>query len=131
MKSSGSQNAFALLDVVLAVAIFAISVTGLIQILQRMNDTSAAFARDRMLQARLESLLSETKRVDLSAMTSEVYDPDFDLTFRTYTQPFEIDNGEGAQLSDLYLLTAEVEFLDEGGTQMERVSVLVHLPDDR
>lgn len=129
MRNTGSENGFALLDVVLAVAIFAISVTGLIQILQQMNETSSAFAKDRILQSRLESLLSQTKRLELSAMTSEIYDPDFDLTFRTYAEPFEVDNGEGARLSDLYLLTAEVEFVDEGGTQLERVSVVVHVPD--
>lgn len=128
MKASASGKGFALLDVVLAVAIFAISVTGLIGILQRMNETSSAFARDRLIQSRLESLLSETKRLEPSAMTTEVYDPTFDLTFRTYAQPFEVDNGEGSELADLYQLTAEVEFLDEGGPQLERVSVLVHKP---
>lgn len=128
MKASASGKGFALLDVVLAVAIFAISVTGLIGILQRMNETSSAFARDRLIQSRLESLLSETKRLEPSAMTTEVYDPTFDLTFRTYAQPFEVDNEEGSELADLYQLTAEVEFLDEGGPQLERVSVLVHKP---
>lgn len=128
MKASASGKGFALLDVVLAVAIFAISVTGLIGILQRMNETSSAFARDRLIQSRLESLLSETKRLEPSAMATEVYDPTFDLTFRTYAQPFEVDNEEGSELADLYQLTAEVEFLDEGGPQLERVSVLVHKP---
>ncbi len=128
VRGSSSARGFALLDVVLAVAVFAISVTGLISILQRMNETSSAFARDRLIQSRLESLLSETRRLEPSAMTSEVYDPTFDLTFRTYAQPFNVDNGEGAELGDLYQLTAEVEFLDEGGPQMERVSVLVHSP---
>ena len=128
MRLGQTARGFALLDVVLAVAIFAISVTGLIQILQQMNDTSSAFAKDRMIQSRLESLLSQTKRLDLSSMTSEVYDPDFDLTFRTYAEPFEIDNGEGSELADLYQLTAEVEYFDEGGSQLKRVSLIVHLP---
>lgn len=128
MRDKAKSGGFALLDVVLAVAIFAISVTGLIQILQQMNETSASFAKDRVIQARLESLLSQTKRLDLSSMTSETYDPDFDLTFRTYAEPFQIDNGEGAELADLYELTAEVEYVDEGGSQLERVSLIVHLP---
>ncbi len=128
MSASSSKRGFALLDVVLAVAIFAISVTGLIGILQRMNETSSAFAKDRLMQSRLESLLSETKRLEPSAMTTEVYDQAFDLTFRTYAQPFAVDNGEGSELVDLYQLTAEVEFVDDGGPQVERVSVLVYKP---
>jgi Tfp pilus assembly protein PilV len=123
-----SVRAFALLDVVLAVAIFAISVTGLIGILQRMNETSSAFARDSLIQNRLVSLLTETRRLEPSAMTREVYDPNLDMTFRTYSQPFQIENGEGAELSDLYELSAEVEFLDEGGSQIERVSLIVYRP---
>ncbi|MDF1657736.1 MAG: hypothetical protein P1U58_08990 [Verrucomicrobiales bacterium] len=128
MSTLSSNRGFALLDVVLAVAIFAISVTGLIGVLQRMNETSSAFAKDRLMQSRLESLLSETKRLEPSAMTTEVYDSTFDLTFRTYAQPFEVDNGDGAELTDIYELTAEVEFVDDGGPQLERVSILVHKP---
>lgn len=128
MSANSGRRGFALLDVVLAVAIFAIAVTGLLGILQRMNETSSAFARDRLIQNRLESLLAETKFLEPSAMTGEVYDPDFDLTFRTYVQPFEVDNGEGAALADLYELTAEVEFSDDGGPQLERVRLIVHRP---
>ncbi len=128
MKSSRASRGFALLDVVLAVAIFAISVTGLIGILQKMNETSSAFAKDSRIQNRLVSLLTETKRLEPSAMTTEVYDPNLDMTFRTYAQPFQIENGEGAELTDLYELTAEVEFLDDGGSQIERVSLIVHSP---
>ncbi|MDF1825101.1 MAG: hypothetical protein P1U68_10695 [Verrucomicrobiales bacterium] len=123
-----SRKGFALLDVVLAVAIFAISVTGLIGILQRMNETSSAFARDSLIQNRLVSLLTETRRLEPSAMTTEVYDSALDMTFRTYAQPFQVENGEGAELSDLYELTAEVEFLDDGGNQIERVRLIVHHP---
>lgn len=128
MRRRQTAQAFALLDVVLAVAIFAISVTGMIGILQRMNDTSSSFERDRLLQGRLESLLAQTRGLQPSAMTSEVYDPDFDLTFRTYAEPFEIDNGDGAALDDLYLLTAEVEFFDDGGSQIERARIVVYQP---
>ena len=128
MKRSSLSSGFALLDVVLAVAIFAISVTGLLGLLQRINETSTAFAKDRMIQNRLVSLLTETRRLEPSAMTTEVYDAQLDMTFRTYAEPWQIDNGEGSDLADLYQLTAEVEFLDDGGPQLERVSLIVHRP---
>jgi hypothetical protein len=126
MKKSGNNAAYALLDVVLAVALFALAATGLISVMQGINETSSNFAFDRVVQDRLLSLLTETKRLDIGAMTSQAVDPDLNITFRTYVESYEIDNGEGAALTDLYLLTAEAQFVDEGGEQTERVMLLIH-----
>jgi hypothetical protein len=106
MKKSENNAAYALLDVVLAVALFALAATGLISVMQGINETSSNFAFDRVVQDRLLSLLTETKRLDIGAMTSQAVDPDLNITFRTYVESYEIDNGEGAALTDLYLLTA-------------------------
>jgi len=126
MKKSENNAAYALLDVVLAVALFALAATGLISVMQGINETSSNFAFDRVVQVRLLSLLTETKRLDIGAMTSQAVDPDLNITFRTYVESYEIDNGEGAALTDLYLLTAEAQFVDEGGEQTERVMLLIH-----
>lgn len=126
MKKSENNAAYALLDVVLAVALFALAATGLISVMQGINETSSNFAFDRVVQDRLLSLLTETKRLDIGAMTSQAVDPDLNITFRTYVESYEIDNGEGAALTDLYLLTAEAQFVDEGGEQTERVMLLIH-----
>lgn len=126
MKKSEKNAAYALLDVVLAVALFALAATGLISVMQGINETSSNFAFDRVVQDRLLSLLTETKRLDIGAMTSQAVDPDLNITFRTYVESYEIDNGEGAALTDLYLLTAEAQFVDEGGEQTERVMLLIH-----
>jgi hypothetical protein len=126
MKKSENNAAYALLDVVLAVALFALAATGLISVMQGINETSSNLAFDRVVQDRLLSLLTETKRLDIGAMTSQAVDPDLNITFRTYVESYEIDNGEGAALTDLYLLTAEAQFVDEGGEQTERVMLLIH-----
>ncbi len=124
-----AQRGYALLDVVLAVALFAITVTGLLQVLQGIGDTSAGFARDRHVQQRLEALLAEKRRVGLDAMASEAVDPLSGITYRTYVEPFAIDNGEGADLGNLHRLTAEAVFLDDGGEQTERAVLILHLAD--
>lgn len=128
-KPAGELRAYALLDVVLAVALFAITVTGLISVMQRISETSSTFAFDRVIQNRLTSLIAETRRLEVSAMTSETFDEDLNITFRTYVEPYEIDNGEGEELSGLYLLTAEAQFVDDGGEQVERASLLIHNPE--
>ncbi len=119
-----------MLDVVLSVALFALTVTGLISVMQRINEPSASFARDRLIQGKLASLLAETRRLPVTAMTSDVFDETLDIQFRTYVEAYEIDNGEGEALTDLYLLTAEALFVDDGGEQTERVSVLIHRTDE-
>ena len=121
---------YALLDVVLAVALFALTVTGLISVMQRINETSAGFAKDRLLQGRLSSILAETRQLPVTAMTTDRFDETLDMQFRTYAEPYEIDNGEGEALGDLYLLSAEAVFVDDGGEQTERISVLIHRPQE-
>jgi len=128
-RQQGRRRGYALLDVVLAVALFSIAVTGLVGVLQRIGDTSSRYARDRLIQQRLDALLSETRRRPLAAMTSETRDPLLDITFRTHAESWEVDNGEGEELTDLYRLTAEATFFDDGGEQVEKAELIIHRPE--
>jgi len=123
------RGGYALLDVVLAVALFAITVTGLLRVLNGVAETSSGFARDRFIQQQLEALLAEKRRVGLDLMAGEVVDEISAISYRTYVEPFEIDNGEGNELGDLYKLTAEATFLDEGGEQIEKAELIIHVAD--
>ena len=132
MKSSvSSRSGYALLDVVLAVALFAITVTGLVQVLQRVSETSGGFARDNMIQQRIESLLAEKRRLTVQEMTSEFVDERTDVTYRTYVEAIEVDNGEGNELTDLYRLTVEANYFDEGGDQVEKADLIIYKPEDQ
>jgi hypothetical protein len=121
-----STRGYALLDVVLAVTLFAITVTGLLRVMRGVGDTSAGFARDRYVQQQLEGLLAEKRRLAVDAMAYESVDALTGITFRTYVEPYQIDNGEGAELADLYKLTAEATFLDDGGEQVEKAELIIH-----
>lgn len=125
------QSGYALLDVVLAVALFAITVTGLVQVLQRVNETSSAFARDRLIQQRIESLLAEKRRLSVREMTSEFRDEQMDVTYRTYVEAMEVDNGDGSDLTNLYRLTVEAMFFDDGGEQMEKADLILYKPEEQ
>ncbi|NRB75652.1 MAG: hypothetical protein HRU46_14915, partial [Verrucomicrobiales bacterium] len=126
-----NSRGYALLDVVLAVALFALTVTGLVGVLQSINETSAELARDRMIQHQLTSLLAETKVMPVSSMNSERLDEVTDITYRTYVEEMELDNGEGNALSDLYMLTAEAVFMDSGEPQTETARIIVYQPERR
>lgn len=126
----GGREGYALLDVVLAVAIFAIAVTGLIQVLRGIGETSEGFARDRYVQQQLEALLAEKRRMKLDAMASETLDELSGIRFRTYVEAWQVDNGEGDELADLYKLTAEAVFQDDGGEQTERAELIIHVEEE-
>ena len=127
--ASSLQKGYALLDVVLAVALFAITATGLMKVMQRVSETSSGFARDRLVQTQLEGLLAERRMVGIEEMTTEVFDELTNVTYRTYVEPLSVDNGEGKELSDLYKLTAEATYLDEGGEQVEKAELILYQPD--
>ena len=129
LTASSLQKGYALLDVVLAVALFAITATGLMKVMQRVSETSSGFARDRLVQTQLEGLLAERRMVGIEEMTTEVFDELTNVTYRTYVEPLEVDNGEGKELSDLYKLTAEATYLDEGGEQVEKAELILYQPD--
>ena len=131
MIVNGNSRGYALLDVVLAMALFALTVTGLVGVLQSINETSAELARDRMIQHQLTSLLAETKVMPVSSMNSERLDEVTDITYRTYLEEMEVDNGEGNALSDLYMLTAEAVFMDSGEPQTETARIIIYQPERR
>ncbi len=81
------QGGYALLDVVLAVTLFAITVTGLLMVLRGIGDTSSGFARDRYIQQQLEGLLAEKRLVGLDAMASETLDELSGITFGPTSNP--------------------------------------------
>ena len=131
MIVNGNSRGYALLDVVLAVALFALTVTGLVGVLQSINETSAELARDRMIQHQLTSLLAETKVMPVSSMNSERLDEVTDITYRTFVGEMEVDNGEGNALNDLYMLTAEAVFMDSGEPQTETARIIIYQPERR
>lgn len=125
IRRTGHHSGYALLDVVLAVAIFAVAVTGLVGFLQQISDTSASFARDRLIQYGLEAALAEAQEKPVEDMNQEVHDERMDVTYRTTAEPLTLDNGEGNELDDLYLLTVTATFQDDGGEQVERAELVV------
>lgn len=127
----GGSAGYALLDVALALTIFAFSVTSLVVLLQRTVETSAANARDRLVQAGIESFLVETRRKPVREMNSEFFDENLEVTYRAVVEPLGLSNVDGEALQDLYQLTITAEFEDDGGLQEEEAQVYIYQPEKR
>lgn len=115
----------------LALTIFAFSVTSLVVLLQRTVDTSASFARDRLIQSGIDSFLTETKRKPVREMSSEYTDELLEVTYRAEVLPLELSNADGQSLEDLYQLVVTAEFEDDGGPQQEVAELIIYQPEKR
>jgi type II secretory pathway pseudopilin PulG len=129
-QQTGVQG-YALLDVALALTIFAFSITSLVVLLQRTVDTSASFARDRLIQSAIDSYMTETKRKPVREMNGEYFDEALGITFRAEVEDLELANADGGGLKDLYKLTVTAEFEDDGGTQEEVAELFIYQPEKR
>ena len=125
------RRGYALLDVILAVTVFAIWGAGIVAFMQRISDTSASYSRDRVIQYRLESMLSEAKERPIEEMTAEVVDETLATTFRTTVEPLQLANIDGEALEDLYKLTVTATFQASGGEQVEKAELFIYKPEDQ
>lgn len=122
---------YALLDVILAVTVFAFWGAGLVTLLQRISETSNNYSHDRLIQYQLESILTEMKHRPVEEMTSERLDEALDVTFRTTVEPLNLANVGGEALEDLYQLTATATWMDAGGEQVETARIYIHQPQEK
>ena len=121
---------YALLDVILAVTVFAFWGVGLITLLQKISDTSNSYSRDRLIQYQLESLLTEMKHRPIDEMVVERYDEALEVTFATILEPSTLANIDGEALEDLYDLVATATFTDSGGEQTETARLTIYQPEE-
>jgi len=131
IKPNSRPGGFALLDVSLALTIFAFSITSLVVLLQKITDTSASYARDRLIQNGIDSYLTETKRKPVSEMNGEFFDDSLGVTYRTLVEPLDLADAEGNALKDLYKLTVTAAFLEDGGPQEETAELFIYQPDKK
>lgn len=126
---SKNTQGYALLDVALALTIFAFAVTSLAVLLDRIVDTSTEYSRDRLLQSAMDSFMTETKRKPVREMTGEFYDENLDVTFRAEVEPLELANVDGQSLKDLYRLKIVAEYDIGGRAQSEESELYIYQPD--
>lgn len=125
-KTSG----YALLDVILAVTVFAFWGVGLITLLQEISDTSNSYSRDRLIQYQLESLLTEMKHRPIDEMTTSRFDEALNVTFATTVETLNLANLEGETLEDLYELVATASFREGGEDQVETARLTIYQPEE-
>jgi hypothetical protein len=121
---------YILLELIIALSVFAISVLGLAKALNNSLATANILNRDYAVRLAMRSFLEEMRRKPLGDMATSIQDPKLDLTLTSIVEPLEIKSKEGRRVEDMYTLTVKAEYLAGGQMRDETVFLWVHVSDD-
>jgi len=108
------RRGFALLEVLLAVAVFSMAATGFVVALHKMGDVAAATQREVRITRALESALHEAlslPTLEEGKTTLELEDSGMEID--TLIEPIEIENQEGQLLQEMFRIEVTVFWLED------------------
>jgi len=115
-----TERGVALLEVLLAVAVFALAATGFVVALHRTGKLAAGSQRELRITRALESALEETLSLPtLEEGKTTVELDDGGMEVDTVVEPLEIENQEGELLQEMWRIEVTVLWL-EGDKWEER-----------
>ncbi len=123
-------GAYLLLDVVMAVAVFAIAMTGIVSAINGITETSSLFARDMQVQYGMDAMLVEARHRPLEEMGFERNDSDLGVLYRTEIEPLNQVNSKGEALEGLYRLKVSAMFENGDEDETDTAEVIVYRPED-
>lgn len=126
----GGERAYLLLDVVLAVTIFAIAVTGMLVAINRITETSKFYAQDMQLQYGMDAMLVEARHRPLEQMAFERHDSHLEVVYRSELEALNEVNSEGEALDGLYRLKVSAVFTRGGEDEGDSAEVIVYRPEE-
>lgn len=124
------RRGYILLELIIALSVFAISVLGLARALNNSLEVCNILNRDYAVRLAMRSFLEEMRRKPLADMATSIQDPKLDLTLTSIVEPLDIRSKEGRAVEDMYTLTVKANYLAGGKANEESVFVWVHVSDD-
>jgi hypothetical protein len=123
-------GAYLLLDVVLAVTVFAIAVTGILVAVNRITETSKFYAWDMQVQYGMDAMLVEARHRPVEEMAFERDDSDLGVLYRIEVEPLNQVNSGGEALEGLYRLKVSAMFQLGNEDETDTAEVIVYRPAD-
>ena len=121
---------YALLDVLVALTVFAIWGVGLMSLLREISLRSESNARDRLIQYQLQSFITEAKHKPVEEIPVEYIDENLGARFTTTIEPLQLANVDGNGLDELYTVKVIAEFQERGETITETAEVYLYKPKE-
>lgn len=122
------QDAFTLLEVMIAVMVFGIAVVGLLMALSSTIGTAAAFDRESKVALSLQNQLAEAREIDFAAGTATVGPDEMGVVYTKDISPLELQNKDGQQLNGLYSIRITATWGQGGPDETETGEVYVYKP---
>lgn len=117
--TTNRPRGFLLLEMVLAISIFAMAATGFVMALQGMSKTAAHAQRELKVTRILESALNETLSLPVlqeGELTDIAGEGSFDILIRI--EPLEdLENEEGETLNEMFRIGIRARWYEEGEWQ--------------
>lgn len=124
-KRARSARGYLLLEVVLAMGIFALAATGYTVALQKAADASDMAAREmqitRILQSALDEAISVPNLEEGEMPPQKLEERDIEIV-TIYEKMEEMENQDGQLLQDMWRITVTAYFM-QGDTEMSRTAV--------
>lgn len=127
--ASPASGGYVLLEIIIALTVFAVVVTGLAGLLHSSLDSSNQLRRQAAIRRGMESILVEAKeKVRKEEMILAYRDEVLGVEFRSELEELKWNNRTGQPVRGLYLLSARANDLREGKPAHDRAEVYVYRP---
>ncbi|OAI58135.1 hypothetical protein AYO49_00015 [Verrucomicrobiaceae bacterium SCGC AG-212-N21] len=122
------RGGYLLLELILALALFSLAVTGLVRSLQMGIQTAAILSRENDIRVGLRSFLEEVRRKPLNEMSQTLADERLGVTYQSEVEELSIQGRNGNVLRDLHRITAFAVYQIGAEERKESVEMWVYKP---
>jgi Tfp pilus assembly protein PilV len=126
---TGRQSGSMLLELVIALSMFAIAVLGLAKCLNGSLEISNILNKDNRVRIGMRSFLEEVRRKPLAEMSASMTDVATGVTYTSTTEPVgNLTTTAGANMQDVYDLKVTASYSIGNEVREETVDVYVYKP---
>lgn len=127
----GPASGYILLELIIALSIFAIGVLGLARALNGSVEVANILNKDQRVRLGLRSFLEEVRRKPLNEMTLSTTDVASGVTYTSSIERVALTTTSGSTLNDLYNLKVVAAYSAGNEQREETVDVYVYKPAEK
>lgn len=128
-KSRDRNAAYILLELIIALSIFAIAVLGLAKSLSSSVEVSNILNRENAIQIGMRSFIEELRKKPLADMSTTYTDPNLGVTYTSKMEQLGIKTQRGENLADLYDLQVIATYTFGNEERTDNVSLYIYKPE--
>ena len=126
MAHRRGRGGYLLLELILALTLFSLAITGLARSLQVGIQTASILSRENDIRIGLRSFLEEVRRKPLNEMGQTLADERLGVTYQSEVEELSIQGRNGNVLRDLHKITAFAAYTVGAEERRESVEMWVY-----